>query len=67
MMTHTYTRRPIWLKLVQPFMVWMLRIDVECAEKWAKDVTGFYSRDEVKTLRSNITPIRARLIRWESS
>lgn len=65
--TITHTRRPLWLRLLKPLRVWMLRADVASAEQYVEDVRacGVLNEQEIEALKSNIGPKRALLLMWE--
>ena len=67
--TTTHTRRPLRLKLAQPFMIWWLRFEIASAEAYADHALagGVLTADEIALLLANITPLRARLAMWEAA
>jgi hypothetical protein len=67
--TITYTRRPLWVRLLRPLACWYLRRDIASAEAYARNTRdgGVLTAEQVAQLRANITPRRALLVWWERS
>lgn len=63
----TYTRRPLWVKLLQPLVVLNLRWALSSAQAYADHarVGGVFSLAELARLDRNIGPIRTALHWWE--
>ena len=67
MITTTYTRRPLWVRLARPFAVTALHITIASAEEWVRNVRAgkVYTPEQIRQLESNIGPARVMLAWWE--
>ena len=65
----TYCRRPLWLRLSRPFMVWMLTDWIADEEAYLMRLRagGVFSDAQVAQREANLGPVRASLAWWQGA
>lgn len=67
--TITHTRRPIWLRLLQPIAVWFFADWIRSEERYIRQLRsgGVYTAEMIAIREHNLEPIRALLAFWEQA
>lgn len=64
--TVTFTRRPLWLRLLQPLAVWFFADWIRSEERYIADLRrgGVYTAEMIAIREHNLEPIRALHAWW---
>lgn len=67
--TITHTRRPLWLKLLQPLAVWFFDDWIRSEERYIEQLRrgGIYTEEMIQIRERNLQPIRALLGWWQGA